>query len=104
MQEDPKFLKFTDAMVDKLEDIYRAQEKPRFYSWAFELNDQFKVLEERMSMAGVSFVVTNVRQNCDNLCLSVSGEPDEVAWMDMALLGYSNRKRYKHLLILEHRG
>lgn len=95
-------LSFADGVVDRMEEIYRAQEKPRFYKWSIDLNDQLEYLEERMNRANIDFTVTKVRQNCDNMHLTVTGDPDQVAWMDMALLVWANNKRCKHLLVLEH--
>lgn len=95
---------FNDELSEQLENIFRAQEKPRFYLWCTELNDQFEYLEGILEGRGVELTVAKVRQNCDNLCLSVIGDADEVAWMDMALLVYGHNRRYKHLLVLEHMG
>lgn len=95
-------LNFNEGVVDRMEEIYRAQEKPRFYKWTIDLNDQLGYLEERMYRAGIDFTVTRVRQNCDNMCMTIDGDPDQVAWMDMALLVWANNKRCKHLLVLEH--
>lgn len=95
-------LSFIDGVEEHMEDIYQAQEKPRFYKWTVDLNSQFQYLEDRMNRAGIDFTVTRVRQNCDNMHLTVSGDPDQVAWMDMAVLAWSNNKRCKHLLVLEH--
>ncbi|AIA64783.1 hypothetical protein HL10_gp253 [Cronobacter phage CR8] len=97
-------LHFKDGVVDRMEEIYRAQEKPRFYKWTIDLNDQWVYLEERIHRAGIDFTVTGVRQNCDNMHVTIDGDPDQVAWMDMALLVWSNNKRCKHLLVLEHKG
>lgn len=96
-------LNFSDELADKLENIYAAQPRPRLYAWSVELNDQFLFLEKKMGKAEIDFIVVSVRQNCDNLHVSVHGDPDRVAQMDLVLLGYSNRKSYKHLLILEHK-
>lgn len=95
-------LSFAEGVVDRMEEIYRAQEKPRFYKWSIDLNDQLEYLEERMNRANIDFTVMKVRQNCDNMHLTVTGDPDQVAWMDMALLVWANNKRCKHLLVLEH--
>lgn len=94
---------FSDELSEQLENIFRAQEKPRFYTWSVELNEQFEYLEGILEARGVELTVAKVRQNCDNLCLSVIGDADEVAWMDMALLVYAHNHRYKHLLVLEHK-
>lgn len=75
-----------------------------FYKWTIDLNDQWVYLEERIHRAGIDFTVTRVRQNCDNMHVTIDGDPDQVAWMDMALLVWSNNKRCKHLLVLEHKG
>lgn len=96
-------LRFTDELADQLEDIYRSQERPRFYFWSDELNDQFKFLEKRMARADIYFTALRSRQNCDNLHITVQGDPDRVSQMDAMLLAYSHRKGYKHLLILEHK-
>lgn len=97
-------LKFGEGVVDRVEDIYLKQEKPRFYKWSLDLNEQFKYLEGRMERAEIAFTVTRARQNCENLHLTVEGDPDEVSWMDMALLVWSYNKGMKHLLVLEHTG
>lgn len=97
-------LKFSDGVVDRMEEIYRAQEKPRFYKWCVDLNSQIVFLEEKMWKANVDLEVVKVKQNCDNMHFTVVGDPDQVAWMDMALLGWSHNKKCKHLLVLEHTG
>lgn len=97
-------LSFSDGVVDRMEEIYRAQEKPRFYKWSLDLNDQWEYLEERMHKAGITFNVVKVKQNCDNMHVTLEGDVDQVAWMDMALLLWSLKKRCKHLLVLEHKG
>lgn len=97
-------LTFIDGVVDRMEEIYRAQEKPRFYKWTIDMNDQLAYLEERVTLAGIDLTITKVRQNCDNMHMTVSGDPDHVAWMDMALLVWSHNKKCKHLLVLEHTG
>lgn len=95
-------LTFIGGVVDRMEEIYRAQERPRFYKWSIDLNDQWEYLEERMHRAGIDLTVTKVKQNCDNMHVTVLGDADQVAWMDMALLVWSNNRRCKHLLVLEH--
>lgn len=97
-------LNFSGGVVDRMEEIYRAQEKPRFYKWTIDMNDQLEYIEERINRAGIDLTVTKVKQNCDNMHFTVSGDPDHVAWMDMALLAWSHNRRCKHLLVLEHTG
>lgn len=96
-------LKFTDELATVLEDIYQAQKRPRLYAWTVELNEQFLFLEARMERADIDLTVIRVRQNCDNLHVTVQGDADRVAQMDAMLIGHSVRKNYKHLLILEHK-
>lgn len=95
-------LNFIEGVVENMEEIYLAQEKPRFYKWSIDLNDQLEYLEERMHLAGIDFTVTKVKQNCDNMHLTIDGDPDHVSWMDMALLVWSHNKGCKHMLVLEH--
>lgn len=95
-------LNFKEGVVNRMEEIYLAQEKPRFYKWSVDLNDQLDYLEGRMNRANIDLTVTKVRQNCENMCLTVDGDSDHVAWMDMALLNWSYNKGLQHLLILEH--
>lgn len=97
-------LNFSDGVVDRMEEIYRAQDKPRFYKWTTDLNDQLEYVEERINLAGIDLTVTKVKQNCDNMHMTVSGDPYHVAWMDMALLVWSHNRRCKHLLVLENTG
>lgn len=97
-------LRFSDGVVDRMEEIYRAQERPRFYKWCVDLNSQIVFLEERMWKANINLEVVKVKQNCDNMHFTVSGDPDHVAWMDMALLVWSHNKKCNHLLVLEHTG
>lgn len=97
-------LRFSDGVVDRMEEIYRAQDKPRFYKWCVDLNSQIVFLEEKMWKANVDLEVVKVKQNCDNMHFTVAGDPDHVAWMDMAVLAWSHNKKCKHLLVLEHKG
>lgn len=95
-------LKFNDGVVDIIEEIYRAQERPRFYKWSIDLNDQWEHLEGHLNRREIDFTVTKVRQNCDNLHVTIVGDPDHVAWMDMSLLVWAHCHKAKHLLVLEH--
>ena len=95
-------LKFTDELADDLEKIYLAQERPRFYKWSLQLNSQFAFLEEKMDNLGLEFDVAKVRQNCDNLHVSVKGDVNQVARMDMALLLWAHQRSMEHYVVLEH--
>lgn len=97
-------LKFDDLVVEKMEEIYAAQDKPPLYKWSIDLNAQLEYLKIRIRQAGIDLTVTKVRQNCDNMCFTIDGDLHHVAWMDMALLGWSYNKGCQHLLILEHVG
>lgn len=95
-------MNYGKGIAERMEEIYLAQEKPRFYKWVVELNDQLAYLEMRVHKANIDLDIVGIRQNCDNMHLVVEGDSDEIAWMDMALLARGNRMNYKHFLVLEH--
>lgn len=95
-------LSFAEGVVDKIEEIYLAQEGPRFSKWTSDLNQQIVYLEQRMRQASIDFTVVKVRQNCDNMHLTIDGDADQVSWMDMALLVWAHNRRLDHMLVLEH--
>lgn len=94
-------INFPDEWAEKLEEIYRAQEKPRFYKFSVDLNDQFMYLEDCLEGYNITVDVKRVRQNCDNIHVTVAGDRDQIAWMDSKLIAYSTREQHKHLLVLE---
>lgn len=97
-------IEMTDEQVDVLESIYffEGQDYKERLARRYQFNEQFLYIEDVMEKRGIKFVTEKVRQNCDNIHVSVKGDPDEVAWMDMALLVYAHQKKFKHLVVLEH--
>lgn len=94
-------LEMSDELIDKLEAIYKAQEKPRFYKFSYELNAQLIYLCKRLNWMDYTFKVVNVRQNCDNLHITLSGDADQIAWADASIMRWSHTSRFSHFIVLE---
>jgi len=92
----------SENLAEHLEKIYLAQPKPRFYGWCLDINNQLEFLESKLKQFDLEFTVEDFTQDGDSLRVTVSGDPDQVSRMDMALLVYSNAKSMQYLVTLRH--
>lgn len=93
----------SEDLADQLEKIYLSLLKiPRFYGWCLDINNQLEFLESKLKQFDLKFTVQDFIQDGDNLVVTVSGDPDQVSRMDMALLVYSNAKSMQYLVTLRH--
>lgn len=93
-----------DDVIDKMEEIYKSQSKPRYYKWLIDLDYQFKWLEERLDKHDADLEVVDVEQDKDNFNLVCVGDKDIIACIDMSLLVYSRNNKFKYMLTLKNGG
>lgn len=93
-----------DNVIEKMEEIYKAQSKPRYYKWLVDLNYQFDWLEKLLEKHDTDLEVVNVEQDGDNFILVCAGDKDRIACVDMSLLVYARKNKFKHMLILNKEG
>jgi hypothetical protein len=90
-----------DEIIEKMEEIYKSQGKPRYYKWLVDLNYQHEWLDKLLEKHEADINVVDVCQEEDNFVLFCKGDKDIIVCVDMGLLVYARNNKFKHMLILK---